>query len=131
MGIRFEVTALPQFSVEELAVQLGESLQGSIDGQNDIRTYQEQIRVERRKITELELLITQVESFRSNMPVKVSRMEPMMQYDLDSLKEEVKVSNDRITDWEDIIQVAQDKIQRCQQDTIRLQKELSDRSKKG
>ena len=129
MGVRFEVTTAPKFSVEELAIQLADALQSSSDAQNDVTTYNEQIIVERRKISDLEILSVKVQSFRDNMPEKVSRMEPMMQYDLVAMGEEAATSKASIEDWEKMIEVANHKHKRNQKESIRLQKELRKQKK--
>lgn len=131
MGIELKVETHPQFTVGELATQLAESLQGAVDAQGDVLTYQEQSRIERKKCIELEVLTDQIVAFRKNPPQVVSRMEPMMQYDLPSMEEQIKESKDRIEQYNEIVKAAQNKIKRCQQDTVRLQKEIADRRLTG
>jgi len=130
MGIRFEVTNHPRFTAEELAIQLADYLQSSADAQEDVRAYQEQIRTERKKIQDHDILIQKVLDFRANPPKKVSRMEPLLQYDLEALQEEVRVAKECIKEWETHIELANEKNKRCQQETMRIQKELSSRKLK-
>ena len=130
MQVRFEVVNHPEFTVEELAVQLAESLQGSMDSQNDARVYQEQIRTEKRKIVDEGALVARIQDWRSNPPSRVSRMEPMMQYNLDMMKYEIEIASTRIEEWKELIATSEAKTKQCQQDTIRLQKEIAGRNSK-
>ena len=124
MEIRFDVKTHPQFTPEELASQLVDSLQSSSDAINDISTYNDQILTERKKIMGLEVLINEVEFFRANQPEKVSRMEPMLQYNLEDLKDEIVQAKLLIDEWNSFISIATEKNKICQATTIRAQKEL-------
>lgn len=130
MGLRFEVTTHPEFTVEELANQLANNLQNAANAQADVIVYQEQIRTEKRKIAEESILMDQIKTFRANPPAKISRMEPMMQYDLEMMEKELALTHDRISDWEKMIEEAIEITQECQKETIRLQKEIADQNSK-
>lgn len=128
--IGLKVETHPKFTLEELASQLADYLQGSVDAQNDVLAYQEQIRTERRKIQNDKILVDQIKTFRSNPPKKISRMEPMMQYDLKAIEDEIALAEQRITDWNDLIKTADEKLKRCQAESLRIQKELKERNSK-
>jgi len=129
MGIRFEVTTEPEFTIEELALQLAEALHGGINAKRDADSFANQMQVETRKIAELEFLIRQVESFHKNPPEKISRMEPLATYSLESLNEQINESKHLRSEWAERQTECLKAIQKYKETEARLQKELTDRRK--
>jgi len=127
MGIRLEVTTHPNFTVEDLAMQLAESLQGSFDAQQDVQTFGAQKEVERTKVAHLEGTLKEVKEFKEHPPEKVSRMDPLATYNVKMLHADIDVANKRLADWEERILVASDKMVSYQKDSARLQMELKQR----
>lgn len=127
MSIRLEVTTLPKFTTEELAIQLANSLQGASEAQSDTIVYNEQIRTDKQKLIKLNLFIRKVVDFRNNPPKFISRMEPMMGYDLEEMERELELTENRINKWKKMIGSFSDKLKQDQKDALRLQKEIQDR----
>lgn len=130
MGYRLEVTTHPKFSTEELAQQLAEALHSGINARRDADTFANQMQIENRKIAELEFLVRQVEAFHKNPPEKVSRMEPLASYDIDSLKEQIEESKRLMSEWADKKSESLNSVQKYREEEARIQKELSDRRRK-
>lgn len=129
MGIRLEVTTHPQFTVEELAFQLAEAMQGAIVCQRDAEAFGNQMQIENRKIAELEFVIRQVEAFHKNPPSEVSRMEPLMSYDIEKLREEIQEAKVLRTKWAEERDSALQKVARHKAEQGRLQGEINSRNK--
>lgn len=128
MNVTFKVETHPEFTVEQLAIQLAGALQGTMSAQEDTTVFQEDIRTQRRKIMDLQLLLTQIKAFRDNPPAKISRMEPLMQYDKKAIQKEIVEITETIESLEKIVQKSKDQVVSCQKDTLRLQQELSQRN---
>jgi len=90
MGITFKIEHHPEFTAEQLALQLGEVLQGSFDSQKEAATFAEQAVAEGRKISELEAVLAKVEAYRSDPFTKTSRMNPLATYDLNAIGAQIK-----------------------------------------
>lgn len=130
MGYRLEVTTHPQFSTEELALQLAEALHGGINARRDADSYANQMQIENRKVAELEFLVRQVEAFQKNPPENVSRMEPLATYNIDSLKEQIEEAKALRAKWADMQSESLRSVQYYKETEARLQKELAERRSK-
>lgn len=100
MGITFKVEHEPEFTVEQLAMQLAEALQGAFNSKKDAMSFTEQMQVEGRKIADLEFTVRQVEHHLKNPPKeKTSRMDPLDTYDLGAIQDQIQEAKERRKDW--------------------------------
>lgn len=127
MGIRLEVTTHPQFSTEELAIQLAEAMHRGINARRDADTFANQMQIENRKISELQFLVRKVEDFNRNPPEHVSRMEPLASYDIESLKKEIDEAKELRAEWANKQSEALKVVQDSKAEEARLQRELAER----
>ncbi len=111
-------------SVESLAVKLAEALHGASRYQVDVRSFRASAAQERRKGAELVVLIHRTKEWRRNPPAKISRMEPLAQYDLDAMWEERKLALRRAGRFDEVAAEYARKIVECEGDAAHLQREI-------
>ena len=87
--IRFEITRdRPEDSLQRMAIQLAEALTKSSTYQVDANTFSEAANAERQKAQQLQGVLFQIKERQKNPPTKVSRMDPLAEYDLESCEKQ-------------------------------------------
>jgi len=128
MQVRFDVKTHPQFTVEQLAVQLAESLQGSFDAQKEVQTFSAQVDTEKRKIFQLEDILLKVREFKKAPPGKISRMDPLATYQAQDIESDINTAKERLSDWNKRSVEASEKAVDLQKTANRLQLEIGKRN---
>lgn len=131
MGIELKVTHEPLVSTRDLALHLAEALQSTIFAEKDAAEYLNQIRTENQKLSQLRITLDQATRYQANPPPNPSRMDPLLQYDLGMIQEEIDQCRDRVEEWTRLREDFLNKAQELKAETARIQKELAERKKRG
>ena len=78
----------PEDAPERLAIRTAELLTGIRNGNFDVQAFNTQAQAEKKKATDLTMVIMTLEDRKKDPPKKVSRMDPYATYDLDMCLEE-------------------------------------------
>ena len=131
MGIKLVATHEPAVSTRDLAIHLAEALQNVVNAEMDANEFLSQMQIENQKVVQLQFTLQQVKQYRKNPPENPSRMDPMLEYDLDAIEAEIAECKDRLNRW---TKIREDSLQRARDlkaESVRIQKELADRKKRG
>lgn len=89
--IRFEITTnKPEESPERYALMLAEAFNGASLRQTDSETFHVSAQSERRKAQQIQDIIFQLKEREKNPVEKVSRMDPLNDYDLEACENQLK-----------------------------------------
>lgn len=94
--IRFEITTdNPESSPNVLAITMAECMQNAAQLQQDGEAYKNAASAELQKARQIKDVIFQIKEREKNPPVKVSRMDPLREYDLEDCENQLKIFKDR------------------------------------
>lgn len=89
-------------TVGELAMLKVEAMQGHSLKQQDAQAYQLQAANERTKGQQFVVVLQQLKDRKRNPPAKVSRMDPLSEYDVDKVKDELEMIKARAQNFSDL-----------------------------
>jgi len=131
MSIKLVVTEEPAVSTRDLALFLAEALQGISNAEMDANAFTQQMQIENQKLSQLRFTLDQVKAYRKNPPPNPSRMDPMLEYDLDAINAEMQLCRERVQEWSGIKEESLNKARSLKAESVRIQNELMERRKRG
>jgi hypothetical protein len=122
VGVKIRVDKGP--TPEQIAIQIAEAYQVQANSSADAAAFKAQAMHERRRANELQGILFQLKERARNPPEKIRRMDPLAEYDADSLKEEMEIYKKRAQDLQVMADQATERVKKARLDAVRLQAEV-------
>jgi len=129
VGLKVETE--PVVKPQDLAIQLVESIENASLHRNNAKAFREHSQYEGGKIRTLNDVLFQLKERKRNPPVKVSRMDPLGEYNVDMIHKEIQQAKERQIEFankaskEETLAVAEDgKTMKLQKDIRELNAQL-------
>lgn len=129
----------PEKSPERLATKLAEAYNNMALFERQAIDYRRQAADERRKGADIQGVIVRLKEWRKQLAKdlengierKISRMEPMMSYDLEALQKELEMYKENSIKFHKMSDDFQSKADQARRDTVMLQLDIKKANSKG
>jgi hypothetical protein len=114
----------PTTTPGQLAIELAESMQNAINYRADAVAFREHSVFEAGKIRKLNTVLFQLKERERNPPEKISRMDPLGEYNLDMINEEIALAKARTKEFSDRASSRETEASAEDNKAVRLQREI-------
>jgi uncharacterized membrane protein YgaE (UPF0421/DUF939 family) len=129
--IGFKIEVNDGNTPKTLAIKLAEAMQNSINYRNDARAFREHSQFEVEKAKNLKRVLVQLKEREKNPPTKVSRMDPLAEYNKEAVEQEIDQAMQRCREFAEMANDRETDASQEDQKAIALQRDIRELNDSG